>query len=331
MPSYMYSSNVYPGFPNGIKQLAYTATFGGGFSSTIAIESRGDFGYIKPASGTRSSPPSAVATSANAEYVNQWDTGYELVGNVRYDSSWGYVQLAGHDRQRQRGLHRIQLVSTGQICTANYNPLVGPTKYGEYGFVGSFGVKLPMIAPGDEFHFEGTYGHGFIGGTDQHGRSQRPLQLVEQAGDGRRHPCGFEPRSDHRHLERHGRGVWADRFLGRLRHFHPLLDAAMAVERGGRICRHHRRRQHLARPRRVSSESAPRPPVSTPNGAKANCSSSPATSFGRRSQNFNIGFEAEYLHLSSTLQNPNSTFVAAGEPGLPESSVIYHLRLEREF
>jgi hypothetical protein len=48
-------------------------------------------------------------------------------------------------------------------------------------------------------------------------------------------------------------------------------------------------------------------------------------------KNFNIGFEAEYLHLNSTLQNPNSTFVKAGEPGLSENAVIYHLRLERQF
>ncbi|HWG07141.1 MAG TPA: hypothetical protein VG271_19225 [Beijerinckiaceae bacterium] len=48
-------------------------------------------------------------------------------------------------------------------------------------------------------------------------------------------------------------------------------------------------------------------------------------------QNFNIGFEAEYLHLSSVPQNPSTTFVAAGSPGLMESAVIYHLRLERQF
>ena len=51
MPSWMYSGNVYAGFPNGIKQLVYTATFGGGFSATVGIEDRGDFGYTS-ASGT---------------------------------------------------------------------------------------------------------------------------------------------------------------------------------------------------------------------------------------------------------------------------------------
>ena len=81
MPSYMFSSNVYAGFPNGIKQLAYTATFGGGFSATLAIESRGDFSYDN--------------TVATGTYTNHFDTGYVLVGNVRDDQSWGFVQLAG--------------------------------------------------------------------------------------------------------------------------------------------------------------------------------------------------------------------------------------------
>ncbi len=33
-------------------------------------------------------------------------------------------------------------------------------------------------------------------------------------------------------------------------------------------------------------------------------------------KNFNIGFDVEYLHLTSVLQNPSTAFVAAGEPGL---------------
>ena len=45
MPSIFYTGNNWAGFPNGMKQLAYTATFGGGFSATLALEDRTDFGY----------------------------------------------------------------------------------------------------------------------------------------------------------------------------------------------------------------------------------------------------------------------------------------------
>ena len=40
MPSMFYNGNLWVGFPNGVKQLAYTATFGGGFSATLALEDR---------------------------------------------------------------------------------------------------------------------------------------------------------------------------------------------------------------------------------------------------------------------------------------------------
>jgi len=144
------------GFPNGIKQLAYTAIFGGGFSATAAIESQGDFGYTK-AQRRHSPGPSAVSTAEGGPYVNQFDTGYELVGNVRYDASWGYVQLAGLVGNDSVGCAASTGSPTGQTCSSTYNSLLGPTKYGEYGFMGSFGVKLPMIAPGDEFHFQVGY------------------------------------------------------------------------------------------------------------------------------------------------------------------------------
>src|SRR5665647_769578 len=45
MPSQFYHSNPWTGFPNGMKQLAYTATFGGGLSATIAIEDKTEWAY----------------------------------------------------------------------------------------------------------------------------------------------------------------------------------------------------------------------------------------------------------------------------------------------
>jgi hypothetical protein len=329
MPSYMYSSNVYPGFPNGIKQLAYTATFGGGFSSTIALEARGDYGYVKPTGGLAPAP-SAVVTSTNAEYVSQWDTGYELVGNVRYDSSWGYIQLAGHTGNDSVGCTSSSSSVTGQVCTQSYNPLVGPAKYGEYGFVGSFGVKLPMISPGDEFHMEGTYNHGFVGGTISTGG------LSDLSNSSNKRVLGGVLRSDSNLVP-------------------TLVSSNGSVEQYGLTNSWgvYGIFTHYWTPQWRSNVAVGYVDITPPT---ANCTSSSGvvgvctqtaglnTQWGEGKlfqlagniiwspvRNFNIGFEAEYLHLSSVLQNPNSTFVAAGEPGLHESSVIYHLRLEREF
>ena len=35
MPAYMYANYPYPFYLNGVKQLAYTAIFGGGFSADV--------------------------------------------------------------------------------------------------------------------------------------------------------------------------------------------------------------------------------------------------------------------------------------------------------
>jgi hypothetical protein len=327
MPSYMYGSNVYPGFPNGIKQLVYTATFGSGFSATLGVESQGDFGYVKPGAGTTLSP-SAVPTSAAGPYANQWDTGYELVGNVRYDASWGYIQLAGLAGNDSVGCTSSGSSATGQACASSYNPLVGPTKYGEYGFVGSFGVKLPMIAPGDEFHFEGTYGHGFIGSSLSAG--------------------GLSDLSDSSNKRGLGGVIRADSNL-----VPTAVNASGQVEAYGLTNSWgvYGLFTHYWTPEWRSNVAVGYVDISPPT---ANCSTVSAgaclqnsglnTQWGEGKlfqlagniiwspvKNFNIGFEAEYLHLSSVLQNPNSTFVKAGEPGLTENTVIYHLRLERQF
>ena len=325
MPSYMYSSNVYAGFPNGIKQLAYTATFGGGFSATIAIESQGDFAYHKQ-SGLAPAP-SKVVTATPDLYVNQFDTGYELVGNVRYDASWGYVQLAG-----LTGNDSIECTTT---CSSSYNPLIGPTKYGEYGFIGSFGVKLPMIAPGDDFHFQYGYGHGFIGAVISTGG------LSDLSNSSNKRVLGGVLRSDSNLVP-------------------TAVDASGGVDSYGLtnawgvygIFTHYwtpNWRSHLAvgyadiTPPSANSAPGVVAATCTATGAPGNCAGL-NTQWGEGklfqvsgnliwspTKNFNIGVDVEYLHLNSVLQNPNATYVAAGEPGLTESSVIYHLRLERQF
>ena len=329
MPSYMYSSNVYAGFPNGIKQLVYTATFGGGFSATVGIESQGDFGYVKPSGGTIPGP-SAVATAEGGPYVNQFDTGYELVGNVRYDASWGYIQLAGLAGNNSLGCTASSSSVTGQFCSATYNALLGPTKYGEYGFIGSFGVKLPMIAPGDEFHFQAGYGNGFIG-------------AVESTG-------GLSDLSNSSNKRVLGGVIRADSNMSPT-----IVSSSGAVEAYGQTTAWgvYGLFTHYWTPNWRSNVAVGYLEIDPPtaNANLTGCTFATGvgcgglnTQFGRGTlfqlagnliwsptKNFNIGVEAEYLNLRSKLQNPSAAFIAAGEPGLSESGMTYHLRLEREF
>ena len=141
-PSVMYTASGQAGFPNGIKQLAYTATFGGGFSATIAVESKRDL--------------TGSASTGAFSYINQVGTdGYLGVGNIRADQSWGFVQLSG----------AIGNNSANTISSTTYTPTGGINTYGAYAIGLNGRINLPMLAPGDTFSFNLAYAKGLLGYT----------------------------------------------------------------------------------------------------------------------------------------------------------------------
>ncbi len=185
-----------------------------------------------------------------------------------------------------------------------------------------------MIAPGDEFHMEGTVSHGFIGGTESTG--------------------GLSDLSDSSNKRVNGGVIRSDSNL-----VPTVVSATGAIDQYGETNSWgiYGIFTHYWTPQWRSNLAVGYLDISPPT---ANCSTLAAgvcvqngglnTQWGEGkllqvagniiwspTQNFNIGFEAEYLHLNSVLQNPSTAFVAAGEPGLTSSGVIYHLRLERQF
>jgi len=131
MPSFIYNANPWAGFPNGMKQIAYTATFGGGVSATIAIEDRKDFGYDQTAF-TR------VETAAN------------IVGNVRLDQAWGFAAI--HAMVGNNSLNKTAVDTT-----------VGTKTFGGYAVGATASFKLPMIAAGDQIWIGANYAKGMLG------------------------------------------------------------------------------------------------------------------------------------------------------------------------
>ena len=154
--------------------LAYTATFGGGFSATVSMEdpvyrrapvfaqaagfgpTLGGFnGNGLPAAvGTAGVSSIAtgfiggVPTGGTGVTVIQKNDMPDFVGVLRYDGAWGSAQIAG-------AVHEIKTV--GRIST----PVVtGPDA--EYGFAVQGGIKvnLPQLAPGDQFWLQGAYAQG---------------------------------------------------------------------------------------------------------------------------------------------------------------------------
>ena len=185
MPSIMYNGNPYTGFPNGMKQIAYTATFGGGLSATVALEDRLD------------SFQGSSAGPAGANYLDRLATAANLVANIRLDQSWGFASVAGmigNNSVRGNYGYNPNTLATPWMTTsaigagplgfsnayastfANTPTLQAPggiygtqspgqATFGAWAVGATVNFKLPMIAAGDQIWFNANYGHGMLGAT----------------------------------------------------------------------------------------------------------------------------------------------------------------------
>ncbi len=130
MSSWAYNTHYWGGWPNGVRQLTYTAVLGGGFSATVGATDMQNYSTV------------ATASSISTPSYNQ--TVY--VGNVRYDQSWGAVQVFG-------AAHTGGNLTGG---TASATTETGTKKSGyAIGIGASF--KLPMLAAGDEIQMTFVY------------------------------------------------------------------------------------------------------------------------------------------------------------------------------
>jgi len=120
--------------------LAYTATFGSGFSATVSLEDR------VTGTGARENPAGNRLTGAVVPVGGQDFP--DVVASLRVDQGWGSAQLSGALTQRS-------VISV----------LPGLRGGDEYGFAIQGGVKinLPMIAAGDVFWLQAAYADGAMG------------------------------------------------------------------------------------------------------------------------------------------------------------------------
>ncbi|HVB89314.1 MAG TPA: porin [Beijerinckiaceae bacterium] len=302
LPPYMLAGFPWGAFPNGIKQLAYTATFGGGFSSTIAIENRGDYGY--------SNGPSQYT------YNTRLDTGYNLVGNLRYDSSWGYIQVAGAIGNNSYANDYVGAPDSVTLTGLGLNnPLGGPVTQGAFAVGGSANFKLPMIAAGDQLHLNVAYGHGMLGlvGCGAASTCSDPTN---------RRMIGGVLRFDQNLIATHATGAVGGVTFGTVNSW-----------AAGGIYTHYWSptwRTNIAGGYQQIDEPTADVTVGEQLG-NASLYEVGGNLIWAPTKNFNIGVEIDYVHLQQTLQNPTAAFVAAGQPGLSGNNWSGKLRLEREF
>ena len=138
--------------------LAYTASFGGGFTATVSIEDGQErrvpvfgssFASYNPLTGTFTSG------AFNAAQTNQLP---DIVAALRVDQSWGSAQLSA-------AMHQIRVAGAASNSITGTTVTLGNAGYApdtEYGFAIQGGLKfnLPMIAAGDVLWLQAAYAQG---------------------------------------------------------------------------------------------------------------------------------------------------------------------------
>ena len=185
LPPYNYASFSNSGFPGAINILSYTATFGGGFSATLGIEDRGGMSF-SAAPGiavgnavnavTLLGLASAAAASATPGIANGPYTWPALVGNVRFDQSWGAIQVMG------------AVIQNGAITNlTNTNPAAGGSSnvaLTQTGWSIGAGLKLnlPQLAAGDHLYLTAAYGVGDLDHVLGNNTSGSPPNIGRELG-----------------------------------------------------------------------------------------------------------------------------------------------------
>lgn len=143
-----------------VNGLAYTATFGGGFSATIAIEDevshrgRGAIASVVTAGG--------LIPANNVQFLGTRMP--DVVANLRVDQPWGSAQISG-------ALHRVGVgmyngFAPGVIPGMATNALLNKTDSLGWAVQGGVKFNLDMIAPGDSLWLQATYANGAVGYTN---------------------------------------------------------------------------------------------------------------------------------------------------------------------
>ena len=156
MPPFTWTGQHYwAGYPVGMKQLAYTATFGGGFSATIALEDKADFSYqnanplVAPGIIFGSVPTGPYAFGTGNSGVLVYPNDYpNVVGNLRVDQAWGSAQV---------------MATVGQNRFFDNTAAVQQT-FARIGWAVGAGLKLnlPMLAAGDQLWLTAAYAEGML-------------------------------------------------------------------------------------------------------------------------------------------------------------------------
>ena len=314
MPSQFYNGNPWAGFPNGMKQLAYTAQLGNGVSATVALEDRKDFGY-------------------DLTYSDRLQTAVNVVANIRLDQSWGFAALhgiVGNNSLRSdyatfstpvgsfsstTGLPDVKnttlnlVGSTGTLgLNSPYDAKVGQSTFNAWAIGSTVNIKLPMIAAGDQMWITANYTHGILGALLSTGGMSN---LSTSSG---RRLVGGVVRVDSNLIATSANTVGT--VYG--------WNVAMAAT-------HYWAKDWRSNFSVGYVEINPPTATAGTQWGKGQLTAVAGSLIYSPVKDLDIGLEMQYGTLKNKIQNPTAAFVAAGQPGLSENNITTKLRVERSF
>jgi len=296
MPTFIYNANPWAGFPNGMKQIAYTATLGGGISATIALEDHKDQGYEAAASAAASTPASTA--------YDQLQTAALIVANVRMDQAWGWAAVHG-------AIGDNSIANT----TINSSAAPGQTTYGAYAVGVTSSFKLPMIAAGDQIWVGANYAKGMLGMLLSSGG------LSNMATASNHRLLGGVVRVDNNLVQTGGAGTAASV---------ATFDSTTGWNLNAAFTHYWAAQWRSNFSAGYVSLSTPTSTVASTWGSAKMWEVTGGVIYSPV-KDLDIGLEVQYANLKNTMQNPAAAFVAAGQPGLSVNNITTKLRVERSF
>ena len=156
----------------GTDLIAYTATFGNGFTATIALEDAAKRRASVWDAGTDALTISAqpgptvvgnIVAGGGATSTTVGDYAAtqvpDIVGSLRVDQAWGSAQIAGALHQVRAGFYGNN-TTPGGVPPAGYTGISPADKWG-YAAMAGIVINLPW-AKGDQFWVEGGYSVGAV-------------------------------------------------------------------------------------------------------------------------------------------------------------------------
>ncbi|MGH6848563.1 MAG: porin [Methylocella sp.] len=161
-----------------VNLLAYTATFGDGFSATLSFEDQPDrrAAIGSTIASTTAAPITIGGISATSFQAQPGGSRVpEIVGNIRLDQPWGAVQLSGAAHHVRASLFQANALATPPVAPppAGFTPSFAfpALTSNSFGFAVQGGVQLnaDYLSPGDKLWLQAAYEKGafsYIAGTN---------------------------------------------------------------------------------------------------------------------------------------------------------------------